>query len=532
MTPPPRAHPLLRLWRYAERDRRRIVIASAWSVINKALDLAPPVLIGMAIDVVTRQEDSVLAHAGITSVNVQLLVLAGLTVVIWAGESLFEYLLGLAWRGLAQSIQHEMRIDAWENVATLELRWFEDRSSGGVMSVLSEDVNQLERFLDGGANQVIQVATTVLIVAALFLATSWPVALAAMAPMPLVIWGSLRFQRRIAPRYSKVRERAADLNARLSAALGGIVTIKSFTAEAREAGELRRLSEDYRRANAEAIRLSSAFSPLIRMAIVIGFTATLVFGGWLVTRERLEPAAYAVLVFMTQRLLWPLTSLGQTLDLYQRAMASTTRILDLMDTRPRIVGGSTLLPPPVRGEVRFDGVRFAYRAGHPVLRDVSIACPAGRTLAVVGPTGCGKTTLVKLLLRLHEHDDHGTPRAGSITLDGVDVRDLPLPTLRESVALVSQDPFLFPGTIAENIAYGLGRSAEEIGAAAITAAARAAEADAFIRTLPEGYDTIVGERGQKLSGGQRQRLSMARAILKNAPVLILDEATSAVDNET
>ncbi|MHC4809717.1 MAG: ABC transporter ATP-binding protein [Planctomycetota bacterium] len=526
------SHPLLRLWRYARRDRRRIVLATAWSIINKALDLAPPVLIGTAIDVVTRREDSVLAHLGITSVDAQLLVLAGLTLVIWAGESLFEYLLGLAWRGLAQSIQHEMRLDAWANVATLELRWFEDRSSGGVMSVLSEDVNQLERFLDGGANQVIQVTTTVVLVAALFLATSWPVAVAAMAPMPLVIWGSLRFQRRIAPRYTRVRERAADLNARLSAALGGIVTIKSFTAEDRETAELRRLSEDYRQANAEAIRLSSAFSPLIRMAIVIGFTATLVFGGWLVTRERLEPAAYAVLVFMTQRLLWPLTSLGQTLDLYQRAMASTARILDLVDTRPRIVGGGTPPPSPVRGEVRFEGVAFAYRHGHPVLHDVSITCPAGRTIAVVGPTGCGKTTLVKLLLRLHEHDDLGTPRAGSITLDGVDVRDLPLPALRRSIALVSQDPFLFPGTIAENIAYGLGRPADEVGEAAIAAAARAAEADGFIRSLPEGYDTVVGERGQKLSGGQRQRLSMARAILKDAPVLILDEATSAVDNET
>jgi ATP-binding cassette subfamily B protein len=525
-------HPLRRLWRYANRDRRRIVIASAWSIINKALDLAPPVLIGMAIDVVTRQEESVLADLGIRSVNAQLTALAVLTVIIWGAESLFEYLLGLAWRGLAQSIQHEMRLDAWTRVSDLELRWFEDRSSGGVMSVLSEDVNQLERFLDGGANQVIQVATTVLIVAGLFLATSWPVALAAMAPMPLVIWGSLRFQRRIAPRYARVRERAADLNARLSAALGGIVTIKSFTAEDREAGELRRLSEAYRQANAEAIRLSSAFSPLIRMAIVIGFTATLVFGGWLVTRQRLEPAAYAVLVFMTQRLLWPLTSLGQTLDLYQRAMASTSRILDLVDTRPRIVGGDRTLQTPIRGEVRFDRVGFAYRAGHPVLRDISIACPAGRTIAVVGPTGCGKTTLVKLLLRLHEHDDHGAPRTGSITLDGVEVADLPLPTLRGAIALVSQDPFLFPGTIAENIAYGLGRPATEIGEERIVAAARAAEADAFIRSLPEGYDTLVGERGQKLSGGQRQRLSMARAILKDAPVLILDEATSAVDNET
>jgi len=527
-----RTHPLVRLWRYAGRRRRRIVIASAYSVLNRLLDLAPPVLIGMAIDVVTRQEASFLAQLGVESVRGQLLVLAVLTVLIWSGESLFEYLLGLAWRNLAQAIQHEVRLDAWRSVSRLELRWFEDRTSGSLTSVLSEDVNQLERFLDGGANQLIQLTVTVVAVGALFFATSPQVAVLAMLPMPLVIWGSLRFQRRIAPRYAAVRARAADLNARLAAALGGIVTIKSFTAEARETAELERLSEDYRAANARAIRLSSAFSPLIRFAIVIGFTATLVYGGWLVTEGRLEAAAYAVLVFMTQRLLWPLTTLGQTLDLYQRAMASVHRILDLVDERPRIGDGRRSLPSPVRGDVRFEDVRFAYRHGHPVLHGVDLACPAGETLAIVGPTGCGKTTLVKLLLRLHELDDRGEPRGGAITIDGIDVRDVPLAELRRAIALVSQDPFLFPGTIRDNIAYGLDGDPSMVPDARIVAAATAAEADAFVQSLPDGYDTVVGERGQKLSGGQRQRLSMARAILKDAPILVLDEATSAVDNET
>ncbi len=530
--PVDRPHPLVRLWRYAGRRRGRIVVASVHSVLNRLLDLAPPVLIGMAIDVVTRQETSFLAALGIESVQAQLLVLAILTVLIWSGESLFEYLLGLAWRNLAQAIQHDVRLDAWRSVARLELRWFEDRTSGSLTSVLSEDVNQLERFLDGGANQLIQLAVTVVAVGALFFATSPPVAAFAMLPMPLVIWGSLRFQRRIAPRYAVVRARAADLNARLAAALGGIVTIKSFTAEARETAELERLSEDYRAANARAIRLSSAFSPLIRFAIVIGFTATLVYGGWLVTEGRLEAAAYAVLVFMTQRLLWPLTTLGQTLDLYQRAMASVHRILDLVDERPRITDGPRSLPTPVRGTVRFTGVHFGYRHDHPVIHGVDLECPAGETLAIVGPTGCGKTTLIKLLLRLHELDDRGEPRAGSITIDGVEVRDVPVAELRGAIALVSQDPFLFPGTIRDNVAYGLGRDPAAVDDAAILAAAVAAEADAFVRSLPEGWDTVVGERGQKLSGGQRQRLSMARAILKDAPILVLDEATSAVDNET
>ncbi|MFK7960876.1 MAG: ABC transporter ATP-binding protein [Phycisphaerales bacterium] len=548
--------PLARLFRYAAPHRGRIALAAGCSVLNKLLDLAPPVLIGMAIDVVSKKEDSFLAGLGVVDVRWQLVVLATLTLLIWGGESLFEYFSGIAWRGLAQILQHGIRLDAWRSVSRLELPWFEERATGGVMSVLSDDVNQLERFLDAGADRLIQIITTVILVGALFFGVSPSVAVLAMLPMPLVIWGSLRFQRRIGPRYASVRQRTGDLNARLAATLGGIVTIKSFTGERREAEQLEQLSDAYRETNESAIRLSSAFSPLIRMAIVVGFTGTLVWGGWLAIDGRLDPSLYAVLVFMTQRLLWPLTGLGQTLDEFQRAMASVTRILDLVDAEPTITDGPASMPP-LDGRrarpVRFSGIGFAYRAGHDVIHDLDLDCQPGTTTALVGSTGCGKTTLIKLLLRLYEHDDAGTVRRGQITVDDVEIRTLPLAALRQAIALVPQEPFLFPGTIRENIAYGApagGPSADAPTAtdaadaadaadspdapdeAAIVAAAVAAEADAFIRGLPDGYDTIVGERGQRLSGGQRQRLAMARAILKDAPILVLDEATSAVDNET
>lgn len=496
-------------------------------MINKLLDLAPPFIIGAAIDVVVARQDSLVARWGFPDPASQLVVLGVATFLVWAGESLFEWFLGVAWRGVAQDVQHHARMDAFANVERLELGWFEDRSTGRLMSVLSDDVNQLERFLDGGANDLIQLAVTGVAVSTAFFVISPAIAWWAMLPVPLVIVGSLWFQKRLEPRYAEVRTRVGDLNARLSNTLGGMATVKSFTAEGEEHRAFERESLAYAEANRRAILLSSAFSPLIRIVILVGFTVTLVYGGHLALEGTLAVGAYGLLVFLTQRLLWPFTRIGAVLDLYQRAMASTRRILDLLDVAPRIVDGPRELPrQDVRGEVRFDSVRFAYGAGSLVLDGLDLPCPVGRTTAIVGATGAGKSTIVKLLLRLYEDD---RPDAGRIGLDGLDVRELRLADLRRSIALVSQDVYLFDGTVRENIAYG---GDEGATLDRVTAAARLAEAHEFIESLPRGYDTIVGERGQKLSGGQRQRIAMARAILKDAPILVLDEATSSVDNET
>lgn len=513
--------PLRRLLRYAAPHRGTIRWAVAWSILNKLFDLAPPVLIGAAIDVVVEKDDSLIARLGVEGTMAQLGVLAVATVLIWALESVFEYLLKVRWRNLAQTIQHELRLDVYSHVQGLELAYFEDRSTGGLMAVLNDDINQLERFLDEGANDILQVLTTVVAVGAVFFGLAPLLALWAFLPVPLVLWGSFLFQRRIAPRYASVRERVAWLNGQLANNLGGVATIKSFTAEDHEVERIRQASDDYRSSNREAIRLSSAFSPLIRMAIVIGFTATLVYGGYLTEQGALAVGSYGVLVFLTQRLLWPLTRLGQTFDLYQRAMASTRRALDLLATEPAFDDGTEALEA-VEGEVVLDGVGFAYTPGHPVLGGIDLTMPAGKTTAIVGSTGSGKSTLIKLLLRFYD------PTEGVVRIDGHDLRDLRLSDLRSAIGLVSQDVFLFHGTVRENIAYGTFDASDE----AIREAATIAEAHEFIESLPQGYDTVVGERGQKLSGGQRQRLSIARAVLKDPPILILDEATSAVDNET
>ena len=523
MPPDADVPPLLRLWRYAGRHRPRIVLATGFSVANKAFDLAPPFLIGVAVDSVVGGDGSFLGRWLGLDAMAQLWLLAAVTFAVWAAESITEYLFQIHWRELAQTLQHDLRTEAYDHVQRLDMPFFEARSSGGLMSVLNDDVNQLERFLDVGANDILQLVTTVLALGAFFFVAAPGVAWLAFLPMPLILWGSLRFQRRMAPRYARVRDEVGAINADLANNLGGITTIKSFTAEDRAADRIDAASRRYLDANRHAIRLSSAFVPLIRMAIVLGFMATLVWGGRLAIAGTISVGIYSTLVFMTQRLLWPLTRLGQTFDLYQRAMASTRRIFALLDAQPEMHDGPVALPEPgPRGEVRFEAVRFGYPGGPTVLHELDLAVPAGRTTAIVGSTGAGKSTLVKLALRFHD------PQAGRVTLDGVDLRELSRHELRRAIGLVSQDVYLFPGSVAENLRVGRPDASD----ADLERAADAAEALAFVRALPRGFDTVVGERGQKLSGGQRQRLSIARAILKDPPIMVFDEATSAVDNET
>jgi len=411
-------------------------------------------------------------------------------------------------------------------VQRLELAWFEDQSTGGLLAILNDDVNQLERFLDMGAQELIRTLVNIIFVGVVFFVASPVLGVVAFLPIPLIVWASVRYQRRLEPRYTEVRDAAGDLSALLANNVSGIATIRSFTAEDRETGRVEAGSQIYREANGRAIKLSSAFIPLIRMAILAAFTITLVVGGQAAISGSLDVGLFSVLVYMTQRLLWPLTRLGETFDLYQRAMASTRRILDLLAVEPTIVDGPGVLPSPVSGEVCFDRVSFAYGPpedrGPAVLDRFSLEVPAGETHAIVGPTGAGKSTVVKLLLRLYEATE------GRITMDGVGIDEVPLAELRRAVGYVGQDVFLFQGTVRENLAYGRPHATQE----ELERAARLAEAHEFITALPRGYDTVVGERGQKLSGGQRQRLSIARAILKDPPLLVLDEATSSVDNET
>jgi len=514
-------HPLMRLLSHLRDYRSTVILASLCSVINKIWDLAPPILIGMAIDVVAEQENSFLAGLGYPDVYDQLYILTGITIVIWVLESLFQYFYAVLWRNLAQTAQHELRMQAYTHIQNLEMQWFSEQSTGGLMAIMNDDVNQLERFLDQGATDLLHVGTTVIVVSAIMFMVAPEVAILAVIPVPIIVGGSFLYQRKIGVRYTKVRKEVGDMNAILNNNLQGITTIKSFTAEDREAVRVGEASKSYRNANREAIRLSASFVPLIRMAILFAFTANMLVGGWFALEGRIGIGAYSVIVFITQRLLWPLTRLGETFDLYQRAMASTARVLDLLDTEVGIVEGDTNLDS-VSGDIRFKDIEFTYPGREEVLRGIDLEVPAGKTVGLVGATGSGKTTLVRLLLRFHD------PLSGAALLDGHDVRNLTLESLRGSISLVSQTTTLFPGTVRDNVLYGRTDATEE----EMVEAARIAEALGFIHTLPENWDTNIGEDGHRLSGGQRQRIAIARAVLKDAPVLVLDEATSNVDNET
>jgi ATP-binding cassette subfamily B protein len=470
------------------------------------------------------RENSYLAGLGYTDPWNQLILLSVLTFIIWGLESLFEYFYGVLWRNLAQTVQHELRLDTFNHVQKQGMGWFDERQKGDILAILNDDINQLERFLDKGANDLLQVSTTVLVVGAVFLFISWEVAMLAIIPIPLIVWGSFKYQRSLEPKYADVRNAAGKMNALLENDLSGMSTIQSFTAEEIEVARVKQLSDDYREANRKAIRLSAAFTPLIRMAILCGFTATLLLGGWFTLEGELAVGAYSVLVFMTQRLLWPLTRLGETFDLYQRAMASSTRVLDVLTSEIEISEGEYMPEREIveNSDIIFDDVSFAYSGRDNTFTNLSLTLTAGKTTGVVGSTGAGKTTLTRLLLRFAQ------PNSGKIIWAKQEVGDWSLKQLRSSIALVEQHITLFPTSILENIRYGNPDAVDQ----QVIDAATVAEVTEFVETLPNKWETMVGEGGYRLSGGQRQRLAIARAVLKDAPLLILDEATSAVDNET
>ena len=511
-----------RFLEYARPWRKRIIISSIYSIINKLFDIAPEILIGIAVDLVVQKNDSIIAKLGFESIESQITFLAIATFFIWAFESLFQYLYSISWRNLAQTVEHEIRTDAYDHVQNLDMPWFEDKKVGDITAKLNDDVNQLERFLDNGFNTIIQLIVSSVAIGAVFFYISPLVASISILPIPIILIIAFFFQRNLSPRYLSVRNSVGLLNNTIFNNLIGISTIKSFVTEKIESKRVSSLSNEYRLKNKHAIKLSSAFVPLVRMGVLSGFLGTMIIGSYLALDGTIAVGSYSVLVFLTQRFLWPFTTLGETVDLFERSMASTKRILDLLDTPQKIKDNkNSIILNDFNHDINFKNINFHYLESKPVFNNLNLTIKKNSLVGIVGQTGSGKTTIIKLLLRFYD------TIGGSVNIGSNEIKNIKIKNLRENIGYVSQDIFMFDGSIKDNIAYpNIGDNDK------VVTAAKQSQAHEFIIKLENGYDTLIGERGQKLSEGQKQRIAIARAIYKNPPILIFDEATSSVDNET
>ena len=533
-------NPMRRLFlQYGAEKKVAFVVGVFSSIVARALDLLPPILLGVAVDAIFEAQGAgdreyslfLVPDAWIPATEQgQLYFTVGIIAFAFFGGAAFHYSRNWGWNAFSQHIQHQIRTDTYDKMQRLNMDFFADKQTGEMMSILSNDVNRLERFLNDGMNSAFRLGVMVVGIAIILLAVNWQLAMITLVIVPLIGVFTYYFIKTIQPKYADVRSSVGKVNSRLENNLGGIQVIKTSNTETFESDRVEDVSQGYFDANWDAISTRIKFFPGLRMLAGVGFVLTFFIGGLMVIGDGVGPftsdlqaGEFVTFILLTQRFIWPMAQFGQIINMYQRAYASSARIFGLMDEPSRIAEDPDADELVVSdGEVVYDDVSFGYDDTETIVEDVSFEVDGGDTLALVGPTGAGKSTVLKLLLRMYDVDE------GSITIDGKDLRDVTIPSLRRQVGYVSQDTFMFYGTVEENISYGTFNSDRE----SVVEAAKAAEAHEFITNLPEVYDTEVGERGVKLSGGQRQRISIARAILKDPEILILDEATSDVDTET
>jgi ATP-binding cassette subfamily B protein len=539
-------HPMVGLFGYAVPYWKRLSVGVAASLLTRIARLVPPLIVAAAIDLVVRSStgSGLLVQLGllpggtVTGQSARLAVLERLVTIAalaYLVRSVTRFLSRYLLQSTAQKIQRDLRNDAYDHMQHLSMEFFANHQTGGMMSILNSDINRLERFLNTEIRQIIRVVAIVGGIGIILYLQSPTLALIALAPVPIIGVASAGFLRWVEPRYRAIRETVARLNTRLENNLGGAPVIKSFNRYDFERERVAAQSERYHDEQVGAIRIRRAFFSALRVLTGVVFVAVLYVGGRGVITDApgaISVGAFAGVFLYIRRLYSPMRRIGKTANKYQLAKSSAERVFGVLSHDPRIESPEDgFVPEQVDGCVEFDDVTFGYDDGEPVIDGLSLDVEPGETVGLAGPTGTGKSTLLKLIPRFYDVD------AGTVNIDGTDVREYDLQALRESVGIVEQNPYLFSGTVGENIAYGtdeaLERAVEQDGTdEQVREAARAAEAHEFVTDLPDGYDTQIGERGVKLSGGQRQRIAIARALLNDPAIIVLDEATSDVDTET
>jgi ATP-binding cassette subfamily B protein len=503
--------------------RRQFYLASCLSGAAQMLELAPAVFLGWMALVLLKGSSGVLLRLGLVGASTQLLFLAGATALVSGVNAAVTFAANSKWHDLARQVRQEWRGEIYARVQKAELRYLEGERMSRLARILTEDIDQLGGFFDGSADYFVRTATSVAILIPVFLVLAPSIAWVAFLPAPIIMWLSFSYRERAAPNYASSSESASLLQSQVINNLQASATIKSFGAEDYEIGRIRNLSEGYTDCNRRVDTGTEAYTQTVRLTALWSLAGTLLLGSLEVIAGTLQFEVFLPLAGLPQMVHFQLPRLGEAVDEYHRTVGALGRVSELL-TIPVESGGTGrhLDAAFVEGEMVLESVTFAYPGRPPVLNGVSLNIASKKTTGIVGVTGAGKTTIAKLLLRFQD------VTSGRVLLDGIDVRDLRLDDLRKTIAFVAQDAFLFDGNVGDNIAYGSFYATRD----QVERAARVAEADVFIKAMPEGYNTMIGERGVTLSGGQKQRLALARAILKGAPILILDEATSAVDNET
>ncbi len=510
--------PMSKLMNYCKPYKKRLVIGVVSVITASIFGLAPPYLTRLAID------------EAIIPQNFGLLwmVVAGL-IGAYAGRAVFEYAQNFFLYTFAQEAIYHLRMDTYKHLQELSLSFHSNQPTGKMMSKLSNDINRLQRFLSSTMREIMRNITIGLVIGVVLFWMNWRLAFFTLFPIPIIGFMTYHFAGKIRPKWDAVRKSVGDVNSRLQNNIAGIETIKSFAREDYELDRVEEVSDDYRQTNVESIKLWSRFFPAVGFAVSVGAVIVIGYGGYLVINEALTIGTLIAFNAYIWQFYEPMRMLGWITNSHQRAAASASRVFGILEEPIGIKNQET--PEEVgeiEGEVEFEEVTFHYgdpeeeEEGDSALHEVSFKVNPGETVALVGPSGSGKTTTVNMILRFYDPDD------GRVKIDGKDIRTLDIRELRDKIGIVSQDAFLFDDDVKTNISYGDPEADDE----KVREAAKKAAAHDFIEDFPEGYNTEVGEDGVKLSGGQKQRISIARTILNDPEILILDEATSDVDTLT